>query len=287
MPARAPFDSVRPHRRRDNLFPQRVRYVDTDPIRTAVANSAAAVRAKQPLPSRLLRSISENSRFAHRRLAITSNVLAIAVVGMEFYIDECPWLSATAWPRSRPATHIPFAGIQHDVHFSRSAGLASSCRRHRELAAACGIHEMPGSEPARRKPLDSGISKFSTSYVVEVPLIGLFICLIRAIAGLTMAMPTGARSACLYRAIDSAGRFHGRRCYSVCCSAAFRWRFRRCVPLFCAGLCAIRYDIVPLFSPEPASRPARGRGERRARSDDDRGAWDRTSPPSWHSISPA
>ncbi len=34
--------------------------------------------------------------------------------------------------------------------------------------------------------------------------------------------------------------------------------------LFCAGLCAIRYDIMPLFSPEPASAPARRPRTKRA-----------------------
>src|SRR5208282_3052287 len=68
-------------------FRRRVRYVDTDPIRFAATETAAAVRSKEPLPSRLLSRFQKILNSLVAILAMTSIILAISVIGIEFYIE--------------------------------------------------------------------------------------------------------------------------------------------------------------------------------------------------------
>ena len=260
-------------------FRRRVRYVDTDPIRTAAADSAAAVRAKQPLPSRLLSRFQKILNSLIAVLAMTSIVLAIAVVGMEFYIDGMSMVvgdSVAAVEAGLPVSNSPVSNatlislvllallhpVVDIVNWQRLAAFA----KYRDW------------NPPGESQWMAAFRSFCTSYVVEVPLIGLFICLIGAIAGLTMAMPASGHvvDAFIERLIAQ-DNFMANGVMLFSLFSVFSLAVSTMGSLFCAGLCAIRYDIVPLFSPEPASAAgARGRGEADGAMDDDRGAWDRT-----------
>ena len=246
-------------------FRRRVRYVDTDPIRTAVANSAAAVRAKQPLPSRLLSRFQKILNSLIAVLAMTSIVLAIAVVGMEFYIDGMSMVvgdSVAAVEAGLPVSNSPVSNatlislvllallhpVVDIVNWQRLAAFA----KYRDRNPPGESHWM------------AAFGSFCTSYVVEVPLIGLFICLIGAIAGLTMAMPASGHvvDAFIERLIAQ-DNFMANGVMLFLLFSVFSLAVSTMCSLFCAGLCAIRYDIMPLFSPEPASAAARAAEEKR------------------------
>src|SRR5271169_525929 len=68
-------------------FRRRVRYVDTNPLRFAATEAAAAVRSKESLPSRLLSRFQKILNSLVAILAMTSIILAISVIGIEFYIE--------------------------------------------------------------------------------------------------------------------------------------------------------------------------------------------------------
>ena len=97
---------------------------------------------------------------------------------------ELPPSRATAPPHCPQLEHA-----RHGVAFPHSVTAASSDRRRRELAKACGVRRGPGLELAfaegRRNRLRR-IQRFCTAYAVEVPLIGLLIFILASLPGLTL-----------------------------------------------------------------------------------------------------
>jgi hypothetical protein len=246
-------------------FRRRVRYVDTDPIRSPATDAAGAVRPKQPLPSRLLSRFQKILNSLIAVLAMTSIVLAISLVGMEFYIDGMSMVvgdSVAEVQGGPPVSNLPVSNatlislvllallhpVVDIVNWQRLAAFA----KNRDW-------NIPDESQ-----WVTAFRSFCTSYAVEVPLMGLFICLIGAIAGLTMAMPiSGHVVDAFVERLIAQDNFMANGVMLFLLFSVFSLAVSTMGSLFCAGLCTFRYDIMPLLSPEPASAPARAAEEKR------------------------
>jgi hypothetical protein len=247
-------------------FRRRVRYVDTDPIRFAATENGAAVRSKEPLPSRLLSRFQKILNSLVAILAMTSIILAISVIGIEFYIEGMSMFvgdSTAAAQTGSPVINSPvssatlislillplFHPIVDIVNWQRLAAFA----KNRDW-----------NQPDEGQ-WTAAFKSFCATYAIEVPLIGLFICLIGAVAGLTLAMPVsgGVVDAFIERLIAQ-DNFMANGVMLFLLFSLFSLAVSTIGSLFCGSLCAVRYDIMPMFSPGPASAPARAADEKRA-----------------------
>ena len=235
-------------------FRRRVRYVDTDPIRSAAADSAAGVRAKQPLPSRLLSRLQKILNSLIAILGMTAIILAISLVGMEFYIDGMSMVVGDSVAEVQGGPPVSISPVSNATLIS----LVLLALLHpvvdivnwQRLAAFAKSRE---GYPLGESQCMAAFKSFCTSYAVEVPLMALLICLAGAVAGLTAAMPAAGHMAEVFIGqLIAQDNFMANGVLLFFLFVVFSLAVSVMGSLFCAGLCAIRYDIVPRLSTEPA-----------------------------------
>ena len=235
-------------------FRRRVRYVDTDPIRSAAADSAAGVRAKQPLPSRLLSRLQKILNSLIAILGMTAIILAISLVGMEFYIDGMSMVVGDSVAEVQGGPPVSISPVSNATLIS----LVLLALLHpvvdivnwQRLAAFAKSRE---GYPLGESQWMAAFKSFCTSYAVEVPLMALLICLAGAVAGLTAAMPAAGHVAEVFIGqLIAQDNFMANGVLLFFLFVVFSLAVSVMGSLFCAGLCAIRYDIVPRLSTEPA-----------------------------------
>ena len=113
----------------------------------------------------------------------------------------------------------------------------------------------------------AALKSFCAAYAVEVPLVGLFICLFGVVAGLTQASPTegDAIRSFIQRMLTQDNSVATMILFFFfLLFGLFALAVSTLGSLFSAGLCAFRYDIAPMFWPENRSltgAPSRNTGE--------------------------
>jgi hypothetical protein len=238
-------------------FRRRVRYVDTNPIRYADANAGAAVRAKEPLSSRLLSRFQKVLNTLVAILAMTSIVLAIAFIAMVFYIEGVSTAAgdsvtaAGSLVSNSSVSNVMLISLILLPLFHPIVDIVNWQR----LAAFAKNRDW--SQPDEGQWAAS-FKSFCTAYAVEVPLMGLFICLFGAVAGLTLATPiSGDVVQAFVERLVAQENFMATAVLFFLLFSLFSMAVSLMGSLFSAGLCAIRYDVMPMFSPVPTSAPAR------------------------------
>ncbi|MGA3310138.1 MAG: hypothetical protein ABSD08_16225 [Xanthobacteraceae bacterium] len=231
-------------------FYRRVRYVDTNSIGYSVSNTAAAVRDRAPLRLRLL---SRFQKILNSLIAIFT-ILAIVIAAMELYIEGFPTIAHDSAAALQAGTHVSnmtlislillplFHPIVDIVNWQRLAAF----EKDRDWK-----HFREGQWTAAFK-------SFCATYAVEVPLMGLLICLFGAVAGLTLATPDpGDVVQAFIAQLVAQENFVATTVWSFLLFSLFAMAVSTMSSLFSASLCAVRYDIVPMFWSEPTSAQAR------------------------------
>jgi len=238
-------------------FYRRVRYVDSNSLRYRVSNFAAAQRDRDPLRFRLL------SRFQKilNALIATFTVFSIIVAAIALYVWGFPTIAHDSTAALKAHTHasvtmfislilLPFFHpIVDIVNWQRLAAF----EKDRDWN-----YFWDGQWTAAFK-------SFCATYGVEVPLVRLLICLFGAVAGLTLATPaSGGVVQAFIAQLVAQENFMATTVLSFLLFGLFAMAVATMSSLFSASLCAIRYDIVPMFWSKSTSAQTRPTQEAQA-----------------------
>ena len=235
-------------------FYRRVRYVDTNSIGYNVSYTAAAVRDREPLRSRLLRRFQ---KILNALIAILS-ILVIAIAAMELYVEGLSTIAHDSAAALQASTHVSnlmlislfllplFHPIVDIVNWQRLAAF----EKDRDW------------DYFSERQWTVAFKSFCATYAVEVPLIGLFVCLFGAVAGLKLATADrGDVVQAFIAQLVAQKNFVATTVLSLLLFSLFAMAVSTMSSLFSACLCTVRYDIVPLFWSEPTSAQARAAEE--------------------------
>jgi len=258
MPARGTFAIA--------LFPflcavmhcyRRVRYVDSNSIRFGVTNTAAAVRDREPPQFQLLRRFQ---KILNALIAILT-VLAIVIAAMELYFEGLPTIahdSAAALAAGTQVSNMTLISLILLPLFHPIVDIVNWQR----LAVFEKERDWNYFGEGQWK---AAFKSFCATYAVEVPLVGLLISLFGAVAGLALATPDRADVVQAFIAqLAAQENFVATTVLLFLLSSMFAMAVSTMSSLFSASLCAVRYDILPMFWPKPPSAQARTSEEARA-----------------------
>jgi hypothetical protein len=237
-------------------FRRRARYVDANLIGYSAANTAVALRDHEPLRLRLLSRFQKILNSLVGVLAVTLMVLAIVVAALELFVEGASTVARDGLAALQAGTSVSkpmlislillplFHPIVDIVNWQRFAAFA----KDRDW------------NYFKEGQWTAAFKSFCTTYAVEVPLVGLFICLFGAVAGLTLAAPIQADlpQAFIVRLLAQENSVVAT-ILSLLLISLFALAASTMGSLFSSGLCAIGYDIAPMFWLQPASvlgRPA-------------------------------
>jgi len=236
---------------------RRTRYVDTGLIGVGATGNGAGDR-----PAAAARFLSRFQKVFNAVIgaaAITLMIMAIAFAGLElafeprWAVDPADFVPSPASPSVAAMTLIslillpllrPLVDI---VNWQRLAAFAN--QSNARSAAPSGWIKALG--------------QFCTAYAVEVPLVGLLICLFGALAGLSFVAPT--RAELIPFIISQLARENEAITSAIVALfvlAAAAMAVATLASLFSAGLCAIGYDIAPLFRTLPSRDKAASPSDR-------------------------
>ncbi len=235
-------------------FYRRVRYVDTNSIRYGASNTTAAVRDREPLPSRLLRRFQKilNSLVAiFTVLTIVIAVVELDVAGLPTIGDD----SAAALLAGAPVSNLMLISLFLLPLFHPIVDIVNWQR----LAAFEKERDWNYFGEGRWQ---AAFKSFCATYAVEVPLMGLFICLFGAVAGLTLVTPDrGDVVQAFIAQLVAQENFVATIVLSFLLFGLFAMAVSTMSALFSAALCAVRYDILRVCWSKPSSAAARATEE--------------------------
>jgi hypothetical protein len=234
---------------------RRSRYIDTSPI--GRLDSEGHVSASESRGARLFR------RF-EKILNVCVSVCAawvIVVAGMELYSEGLPAIARDSLAALQSGTRLPgiaFAALLLLPLFHPVADMTNWQR----LAAFA--QASPDIAPSQRPAVFRGIMRI---YAVEAALISLFMCMLGVIAALALAVPGGADAMQAFlRDLTAEPNEIAAAALSLLLVGGFAMALSTMSSLFSAGLCAIRYDILPAFRPDLASAKSPPAEEARRRA---------------------
>jgi hypothetical protein len=235
-------------------FRRHARYVDTNLIQSSATNAGVVRREREPASVRRLSRFQKILNSLIGVLAITLMVLATVVAALELYIEGASTTARDDLAALQAGTSVSkitlmslvlvplFHPIVDIVNWQRLAAFArsrdSSYFKEGQWAAA--------------------LKSFCAAYAVEVPLVGLLICLFGVVAGLTQASPTegDAIRSFIQRMLTQDNSVATMILFFLL-FGLFALAVSTLGSLFSAGLCTFRYDIAPMFWPENTSASVR------------------------------
>jgi hypothetical protein len=235
---------------------RRARYVDASLIRSSETIAVAAPRDYEPLSLRLLSRSQKILNSLIGVLAVTLIVLAAVVAALELYIE-----GASTVARDGPAA-VQAGGAVSKVTLISLILLALfhpivDIVNWQRLAAFATSRDSGRFEKGQ---WTAAFKSFCAAYAVEVPLMGLFICLFGALAGLTLGAPMqGDATRAFIMRLLTQENFVATTILFFLLLSLFALAVSMMGSLFSAGLCTVRYDIVPMFWSE--TRAALGRAD--------------------------
>ena len=221
-------------------FYRRVRYVDSNSLQYRVSNIGAAHRVRERLRFRLL---SRFQKILNALIGILT-VLAIVVAAIDLYVGGIPTIAHDSAAALQAGTQVSnlllislillplFHPIVDIVNWQRLAAF----EKERDWNYIGG-----GKWTAAFK-------SFCATYAVEVPLVRLLICLLGAVAGLTLATPDrGDVGHAFIAQLVAQENFVATTVLSFLLFSLFAMAVSTMSSLFAASLCTVRYDILPMF----------------------------------------
>ena len=231
-------------------FRRRVRYVDTSSLRHIVIDGAVVVRDHDPLPLRLLSRFQKILNSIIAILVMTLIILAVVVVAMQLYLEGVPIIaddSVSTRDAGTPVHNITLISLILLAFLHPIVDIVNWQRFAAFVKNRTGNHDNNSQWTASFKSL-------CATYATEVPLIGALICLFGAVAGLTLARPFGddVVQAFIARLVMQ-DNFVATTVASFLLISLLAVALATMGSLFSASLCAVRYDIIPVFCPKSTS----------------------------------
>ena len=231
-------------------FRRRVRYVDTSSLRHIVADGATVVRDHDPLPLRLLSRFQKILNSVIAILAMTLTILAVVIVAMQLYLEGVPIVaddSVSTLEAGTPVHNITLISLILLAFLHPIVDIVNWQRFAAFVKNRTGNHNNNSQWTASFK-------SFCATYATEVPLIGALICLFGAVAGLTLARPVGNDVAQAFIArLVVQDNFVATIVASLLLISLLAVALATMGSLFSASLCAVRYDVIPIFWAESTS----------------------------------
>jgi hypothetical protein len=225
------------------LIYRRVRYVDTNSLRYKVTNAVAAVRDREPLPLRLV------SRFGKilNVFIVIFIALTIGFSAVELYVAGFPT--------------IAYDGVTllANTHVSGMAMIAIILRPlFHPVVDVVNWQRVAAFEKERgwsyfwEGQWTGDFRRFCATYAGEVALVVLLICLFGTIAGLNLTTLERANVIqVLIAQLVAQDNLVATAVVALFLLSLFAIAVSTMSSLLVANLCAIRYDIVPMFCPKP------------------------------------
>jgi hypothetical protein len=231
-------------------FQRRARYVDTNLIRHSAANNGTAFREHAPVRLRLLSRFQKILNSLVGVLAVTLIVFAIVVAALELYVGGASTVARDSLTALQAGPSVSKMTLISLILLPLLHPIADIANWQR-LAAFAKSRDWNYFKEGQ---WTAAFKSFCATYAVEVPLMGLFICLFGAVAGLTLATPSqGNVTQAFIARLVSQENSVAVAVLLFLLLGLFAIAVSTMGSLFAAGLCAVRYDIVPMFWPEPTS----------------------------------
>jgi hypothetical protein len=231
-------------------FYRRVRYVDSNSLRYRVSNIVAADRDRERLQFRLL---SRFQKILNALIAIFT-VLAIIVAAIEFFVAGFPTIAhdSAAALQGTQVSNLMLISLILLPLFHPIVDIVNWQR----LAAFEKDRDWDYFEAGK---WTEAFKSFCATYAFEVPLVKLLICLIGAVAGLTLTTPgQGDAGQAFVTQLVAQENFVATAVLSFLLFSLFAMAVSTMSSLFAASLCTVRYDIWPMIRSKSTSGPTRG-----------------------------
>jgi hypothetical protein len=225
-------------------FGRHGRYVDANPIRSSATSTVPAQVYHEHPSARLFSRFQKILNALTGVFAITLMVFALVIAALELLVEGASKAISddlTALLVDFSVNKITLISLALLSFFHPIVDIVNWQR----LAA---FVRSPDLNDLKEDQWTEAFRSFCATYVVEVPLVGLFICLFGAVAGLTLATPTEADSiqAFIVRFLMQENLL-ATTVVSFLLFGLFALAVSTMASLFSAGVCAIRLDIVPMF----------------------------------------
>ena len=228
-------------------FRRRARYADTNLIRFNWAVYGTAFREHEPVTLRLLSRFQKILNALVGVLAVTLIVLATVVAALELYIEGAPTVELASVQASSSVSTMTLISLILLPLFHPIVDIVNWQR----LAAFAKIRDW---ECFKEGQWIAAYKGFCATYAVEVPLVALLICLFGTVAGLTLAAPiVGDVSQAFIVRLAAQENSVAIAVLSFLLLVLIATAVSTMGSLISAGLFTIRFDIVPMFWPEPTS----------------------------------
>lgn len=235
------------------VFYRRGRYVDT----TSIRYGASAAADREPMAVWLLRPFQ---KFLNTLIG-TVIVAAFVVIAIILYVEGFPNVPSDGAAALLADSNVPDMTLVSLILLPLFHPIVDVVNWQR-LAA---FEKDRGWSHFAEGQWAADFKRFCAAYAVEVPLIGLLICLFGVVAGLTLeALDSGDVIQALIAQLVEQENYVATTTLSFLLLSLFAMAVSTMSALFSAGLCTVRYDIVPMCWPEPTTPSARARGEAKA-----------------------
>ncbi len=192
---------------------------------------------------------------------MTLIILAVVVVAMQLYLEGVPIIAVDSVTTLEAGTPVHNMTLISLILLTLLHPIVDIVNWQR-LAAF--VKNRTGNY--NNNPQWAALFKsFCATYATEIPLIGVLICLFGAVAGLTLARPFRDDVVQAFIAgLIMQDSFVATIVVSFLLISLLSVALATMCSLFSAGLCAVRYDVTPIFWPNSTSVLAGGAKERRA-----------------------
>lgn len=227
------------------LWYRRSKYVDTNIIR--VADLKASQSGRIPLGAKWLKKFEQ---ILNPCISIFV-VLVVVVAGMEFYFAGVLSIGRDSIAALQAATRLPGVGLLALALLPLLYPMLDVAAWQRIAAIKKG-GDTEGAQPCRDSATLRAVLRMC---VAEGPLLWLFMSLVGAIAVMATETPIDAEvmPAFIAQLIEDQNEVTVV-VLPLFLIAVFAIALSAMMSMFSAGVCTLRFDILPQFLPEPASR---------------------------------
>ncbi len=220
------------------------RYIDTSPIMSS-GNPDNNGFGRETLGGRLFTRLEKILNASISVFAVGVIVFAI----MELYAQGLTTIIRDSTAALQTGTRMSIMGLLTVLLLPLFYPIVDITNWQR-IAAFARDRDPNGTEPSWRR---AAFRKIFRIYAIETPLVSLFMCMFGAIAVVSTATPGGSNvMAAFIEQLTAQENPVATVALSLLLVSVFAIALSTMSSLFSAGLCAIRYDILPSLWPEPA-----------------------------------
>lgn len=227
---------------------RRARYVDTSLARSGEPITITGLRGLEPVGLRFLRRSQKILNSLVGVFAVTLIVLAAVVAALELYIAGASTVVRDGLAAVRAGNSVSKATLISLILLAVFHPIVDIVNWQR-LAAFARSRD---SNYFKEGQWTAAFKSFCAAYAVEVPLMGLFICLLGVLAGLSLGTPPeGDAIRAFFVRLLAQENSVATATLAFLLFSFFALAVSTMGSLFSSGLCTFRYDIVTMLWPEP------------------------------------